>query len=423
MKKLISSILVVILLFNFISCNIIKTLAVEGAEGGESTSLETTMKDSPASPGDSTATDILEEGEVSRVNGGEEKSSTSVESAGTTILGTVLGILALFVDILAFQVDLLMGQLTYTTEYDSAGNKDFQYFFSLERTVFNRVPLFDINYFNIEEDPTNKTYVVGTKGTENAREIEVSHSINDIKKQVAYVYQITRIIAMVIGLLVLIYIGIRMALATVASEKAEYKRMLMSWVESVVLLYVMVYIMNFIVVLGNGLTNLFYNLEQSLLTSGASEVFEDTIRNSILSSLMDLSGMELTIWSIMYWVLLFTQLKFFWLYIKRVLMVGFLIVISPLITITYALDKVGDGKAQSFFVWFKEYTVNVLIQPLHALIYLVFILTANELAKTAPLLALLFLLSMGTVERMVKVVFNLRNLVTLRGVNKFLKKG
>ena len=104
-------------------------------------------------------------------------------------------------------------------------------------------------------------------------------------------------------------------------------------------------------------------------------------------------------------------------------MVGFLIVISPLITITYALDKAGDGKAQSFFVWFKEFTVNVLIQPLHALIYLVFILTANELAKTAPLLAIAFLLSMGTVERMVKIVFNLNGLVTLRGVNKFMKKG
>jgi hypothetical protein len=170
------------------------------------------------------------------------------------------------------------------------------------------------------------------------------------------------------------------------------------------------------------LTNIFFNMEQALLASGSTEVFETTIRWELLTGLFDMTGMELTIWSIMYWVLLFTQLKLFWLYMKRVLMTGFLIVISPLITITYALDKVGDVKAQSFFVWFKEFTVNVLIQPLHALIYMVFILTANELAKTAPLLALLFLMSMGSVERMVKVIFNLRGLVTLRGINKFMKK-
>ena len=64
---------------------------------------------------------------------------------------------------------------------------------------------------------------------------------------------------------------------------------------------------------------------------------------------------------------------------KRFLMVGFLIVISPLITITYSIDKAGDGKAQAFSTWLKEFMVNILIQPLHALIYLVFVLMAKRL--------------------------------------------
>ena len=66
--------------------------------------------------------------------------------------------------------------------------------------------------------------------------------------------------------------------------------------------------------------------------------------------------------------------------------------------------------------------VNVLIQPLHALIYLVFVLTANAIAASSPIIALAMLMSMGSVERMVKVVFDMRGLVSLRGVNKFLKK-
>ena len=107
---------------------------------------------------------------------------------------------------------------------------------------------------------------------------------------------------------------------------------------------------------------------------------------------------------------------------KRLLMVGFLIIISPLITITYSIDKVGDGKAQAFSIWLKEIIVNVLIQPLHALIYLIFVLTANSIAASSPLVALAMLMAMGTVERMVKVVFDMKGVLTLRGVNKFMKK-
>ena len=104
-------------------------------------------------------------------------------------------------------------------------------------------------------------------------------------------------------------------------------------------------------------------------------------------------------------------------------MVGLLIVVSPLIIITYSIDKAGDGRAQVFSTWMKEYVVNVLIQPLHALIYMVFVLTANAIAYKSPLVALALLLCMGSVERMVKVVFNLKGLTTLRGINKFMKKG
>ena len=136
----------------------------------------------------------------------------------------------------------------------------------------------------------------------------------------------------------------------------------------------------------------------------------------------DGSGLEVTLWSIIYWCLLFMEIKFIWLYMKRLLMVGFLIIISPLITITYSIDKAGDGKAQAFSTWMKEFLVNVLIQPLHALIYLIFVLTANSIAASSPLVALALLMAMGAVERMVKVVFDMKGLVTLRGVNKFMKK-
>ena len=60
------------------------------------------------------------------------------------------------------------------------------------------------------------------------------------------------------------------------------------------------------------------------------------------------------------------------MYIKRTLVLGFLIVISPLITITYSIDKMGDGKSQALNIWLKEFVFTVIIQPFHCIIYLVF---------------------------------------------------
>ena len=279
------------------------------------------------------------------------------------------------------------------------------------------MPLFNVNYFDTEE-----SYKVGNTT------IEANASNLAIKESVTSVYFLCRILALAIGLLVLIYIGIRMAISTIASDQAKYKKMLMSWVESVIIIFLMPYLMSLIFSFGELLTDSFYELRNNLLgtvaegTYGTYDIFEDTIRSTTTDLVFSLSGLKLTMWSIIYWCLLFAEMKFLWTYLKRFLMVGFLIVISPLITITYSIDKAGDGKAQAFSIWFKEFIVNVLIQPLHALIYLIFVLTANAIAASSPIVALAMLLAMGQVERMVKVIFDLRGLVTLRGVDKFMKK-
>lgn len=105
-------------------------------------------------------------------------------------------------------------------------------------------------------------------------------------------------------------------------------------------------------------------------------------------------------------------------YFKRLITVGFLILISPLITITYPIDKMGDGKAQAFSVWFHELAINVFIQPIHALIYLIFMYTAGEIAKKSIIVALVFLLALTKVEKIVLYLFNLKNVTSLKPVDE-----
>ncbi len=118
------------------------------------------------------------------------------------------------------------------------------------------------------------------------------------------------------------------------------------------------------------------------------------------------------------------EIKFLWTYTRRFFMIGFLIAIAPLVTITYPIDKAGDGKAQAFSNWLKEFILNVLIQPLHAIIYLVIVVTANNIAAKSPIVAIALLLSMGTVEKMVRVVFNINDSITFGGIReRLLRRG
>lgn len=66
--------------------------------------------------------------------------------------------------------------------------------------------------------------------------------------------------------------------------------------------------------------------------------------------------------------------------------------------------------------------LNVLIQPLHALLYLIFILSANAIASESIIVSVALLFAMGQAERMVKVIFNMKGSASLRGIDKFMKK-
>ena len=107
------------------------------------------------------------------------------------------------------------------------------------------------------------------------------------------------------------------------------------------------------------------------------------------------------------------RIKFFILYFKRTLVVAFLIIIAPLITITYPIDKAGDGKAQAFNAWLSEYIFMVFVQPLHAIVYLIFMFIAGAIAEYAPLVALAFMMSLTRVEHVVKKMFDLNKSVAL----------
>lgn len=390
MKKIVSTLLVVVILLNFIFCG--RVQATDTSLTDDVTSNTTTGKD---------LNKLLEDGQVT-YNGQEVLLDTnSLGDAISYVFGVIGGLIARFLNLFPYVTRCLMAI--------TIGE-----FFSIEKAVFNEIGLFSIDYFNFMD-----SYTIGSHGHE--KEIKTNKVVSSIRNSVAKSYYVFRLIAIAISLLVLIYVGIRMALSTISADKAKYKNMLISWAESIILLFFMQYIISLIISVGNIFGNFVYNFKCMLDANGGTS-FEVETLNRMDSNLLVCTGWSYASYSLVFWLLMYVQTKFYLMYFKRMITVGFLIFISPLITITYPIDKIGDNKAQAFSVWSHELMMNVAIQPIHGMIYLVFMYTAGEIAKTSIFVALAFLLILTKVEKIILQLFNLKNVVSLKPVDEQKKK-
>ena len=257
---------------------------------------------------------------------------------------------------------------------------------SIESILFNEYNITHIDFFS----------GIGGTGT-----------MGTLKKNVAIWYYSMRNIAIVILLGILLYVGIRMAISTVAEEEAKYKKMLQDWIVSLVLLFVLHYIMIFTIEMNDVLVDL---IGTSRPGTGPLSSAMDTIALKVWDARFTVGVGALFVYAILVGM---TAIYLF-MYIKRMLTVGFLIIIAPLITITYSIDKMGDGRSQALNTWLKEFIFNILIQPFHCIIYMVFVTTAIKLLDGNPtlyasVLAILMMMFTFQAEKIVKKIFNFQS--------------
>ena len=222
-------------------------------------------------------------------------------------------------------------------------------------------------------------------------------------------YYSLRNLAAVILLGILIYVGIRMAISTVASDEAKYKKMFKDWVVSFIMLFLMHYLMVITIEVNKLLVTILYNSMQNK-GSGQWDSYMTILTGDVFHWSFTVGTGALIIYIIMIGVTLLYLVT----YIKRMLTIAFLIIISPLITITYSIDKMRDNRSQALDTWMKEFMYNVLIQPFHCIIYLVFIQTALQLmsdsrSMASSVLAVIMILFMHKAEDIVKQIFNFQS--------------
>lgn len=310
------------------------------------------------------------------------------------------------------------------------------------------------------------TKEISQKLKEDKNATVIESTATEIRSTVSKWYQILRDISLVALLSILVYIGIRILISSTSNDKAKYKQFLMDWVVAICLLFVMQYIMSGANLIVNKITDIasssvssgnatqpeMFVITDSKKIKSAYKIFveeplnngeikkaedsayysyfknEDGTQNAGKNAKMLVWPAEnwlqqariklqllnedsktetfVTIgWKLIYVVLVAYTVIFMFTYIKRVIYMAFLTIIAPLVALTYPIDKMNDGKAQAFNMWFKEYIFNLLLQPMHLIIYTVLVGSAMNLASKNIIFVAVCLGFMVPAEKLLRKFF------------------
>lgn len=313
----------------------------------------------------------------------------------TSLLSTFVGVITWIPRVLAlglgYAIDAIASAIAYVDGTVSVNGvaAEKRLFITPFEIVFNEIAITNVDFFDFSG--------VGSDTV-----------VYKIRTNVAGWYYFMRFIAVAILLVILVYVGIRMALSTIAEDKAKYKKMLVDWLASLALVFVLQYIMIFIIQLSNTLVTALGGTRKEGLETALNDVAKTALGASV----------EAIGATVVFFLFVYQTFSILFTYINRMIRVAFLIIISPLITITYSIDKMGDGKAQALNTWLKEFVTSILIQPFHCVIYMVFVLTAIELLQNpedtgssrlaSAVIAILCMMFINDAENIVRKIFDLK---------------
>ena len=303
-----------------------------------------------------------------------------------------------------------------------------------ENMFANKIAMLDVNFIN----PNKYTDVEVNSASDDEASISLTERTGKkngqtLREIIASWYRAFRNIAIVGLLIVLVYIGIRIMISSTSTDKAKYKENLQDWFVALCLVFFIHYIMAGILTVTEKFTELIDDSVDPAIYVDASKAKEnDTLHNDKLKNLQfrttitgyvrfmsqaDETG-DAIAYSIMFFALTIYTIMFTVTYVRRFLYVAFFTMIAPLVALTYPLDKIRDGKAQAFNMWFKEYTMNVIIQPVHLLLFSVFIGSVMDLVAVNPIYAIIAMGFLIPAEKFIKKLFGLEASTTASGLGE-----
>lgn len=270
--------------------------------------------------------------------------------------------------------------------------------YSPDMIFSNQVPALDANFINPKKWDNNE---------QNNKSIALQ-----LQETISAWYRSLRNLVVVCLLAVLLYVAIRIIVTSVAADKAKYKQMLMDWLIALFLLFFLHYIMSFTMTLVEIITSSLADSSSVTVkmipenTEDSTEVYFKTNLTGYCRLMIEHVDLGTkAIFLFFYIGIIVYTFKFTFEYMKRAITLAFLTLMAPLVTLTYPIDKMGDGKAQAFNVWFKEFAYNAILQPFHLIIYSIFMGAGMNIAVENPLYAIFFMAFLTPAEKLLRKFF------------------
>ena len=250
-----------------------------------------------------------------------------------------------------------------------------------DEIVFNRFPFFDVNFIN----PANNSLL---------------NKMGDILANLFESFQTVAIALFVVAAMVA---GIKMALSTIASKKAQYKEAAMKWITGFIILLCLRYIIAGIFYLNEYLVATLYGIAanikipmrllnaipsiyqplQGLWSDLAAMGMDDGgglpgYLGIVVANLAKAIGGDI-IASVVGFVIMGQTITIAGSYIKRLFMSVLLGLISPMIVAADTVVAVQGKQSNIFKNWLKNFTLTVFMQSVHALYMVVTLQILDQL--------------------------------------------
>ena len=326
------------------------------------------------------------EGEVEITITGKDESITETleeeESPSSSLFKSIGELIARFIRTLANGLSFLIHSALRTVS-GVTGTVD------IDTIIFNHFPDTIVNFFDNSAQSTDAP----------------SNIVDSFKENIVHWYNVFRKIAISGYLIILLYAGVKILFSVGGSQKADYKSILTYWLTGVLILALFPYVIKYAIDMNNtlvktiedaktnelGIPNTTGSVDLSSfqlpsLRSEAEEYYEFSAQmdnNPYASSNSYMGYMasraeetEGVVEAIVYLIMVWQLLSIIIIYYRRIFMIAFLIVIFPIVALSYALDKIGDHRSQAFDTWTRELMTNIFIQSIHAVVY-VFVVGAT----------------------------------------------
>lgn len=311
---------------------------------------------------------------------------------------------------------------------------------TVEAIFFNQIPILDANFFNLESAGgrslvLKEIEIAGPlmpgEERETGKVYDEGNIVYQLRKNLAFWYVLLRNVSIALLLVVLLYIGIRMAITSSSEQKATYKQALMGWITGFIVVIFIHLFMVFVMEVNNTAISLLKNMEQGFANDAIAEDIEqqesleqrelnmyDAIRYKAYDFDFEVSVPAI----ILYVTLVYLLIRFTLVYLKRYITIYFLALSGSLIGVKYALARAAGKKTDSLAKWFKDFSFNVLLQTVHAFIYILFMAVAISIAETSLIglaICLVILNTMLKADKIIIKIFGLDKAGSLADVNEF----